>query len=166
MYYKSKLNKKKYFLEKKNKYKPSEKLMEKNKKFRRIHNVTVTLTHSNTFMNLSETAFKYSRMQPKGNFKNIEKGATKTITYLSAGSCGFKGSQKASPMANATIGELAAIKFKKYNYSHLGLRLLGTGKRRKETVINIAKQGLPITYVIQETQRPHNGVRLRKHRRI
>jgi small subunit ribosomal protein S11 len=128
--------------------------IEKNKKLRVVYDVTMTLTNNNTFINLAETLHSY------------KKHITRTMTYLSGGKCGFKGSQKASTMANATIGEMAAIKFKKYGCKHMRLRIFGCGKRKNETIVNIAKQGLAIDVIKQETQRAHNGVRPKKIRRL
>jgi len=124
----------------------------------------MTLRRRNTFINLGYTEFltkmKVSHRQRK--IKNVRGRFTKTLTYISAGNCGLKGSKKAAPMANITIGALAATRFKKFGHTQLRGRFLGSGRRRKEIIKGFVSIGLVLHGLRQDTTRPYNGVRHKK----
>lgn len=144
------------------------KLIEKNKKLRIIHKISISITKNNTFVNLSETRYKLASQQPALNkkIKYIEKGPTRTLTYLSTGRCNFKGKQKASPMANMTLGEMAAIRFKKYNLRNIHISIKsGIKTRLIETFKGMVKHGLHINKIDHDIKSAHNGTRNKKIRR-
>jgi len=127
----------------------------------------MTLKRRNTFINLGCTEYASKQRQPQGRTrtKNSRGRFTQTLTYISAGNCGLKGSKKAAPMANITIGELAAARFKKFGHNQLRGRFLGSGRRRKEIIKGFVNGGLILHSLKQDTKRPHNGVRHKKPRR-
>jgi len=106
---------------------------------------------------------KLSHKQRK--IKNSRGRFTRTLTYISGGLCGLKGSKKAAPMANITIGERAALKLKKFGHKHLRARFFGSGRRRRELMKGLARNGVVFRQLKQETKRAHNGVRHKKIRR-
>jgi ribosomal protein S11 len=129
--------------------------------------VTMTLKRRNTFINLgyTEYASRQRRQQGRVLTKNSRGRFTQTLTYVSAGNCGLKGSKKAAPMANITIGELAATRFKKFGHNQLRGRFLGSGRRRKEIIKGLINGGLMLHALKQDTKRAHNGPRHKKPRR-
>jgi len=97
--------------------------------------------------------------------KNLRGRFTRTLTYISAGLCGLKGSKKAAPMANITIGERAAVKLKKFGHNRLRGRFFGSGRRRRELMKGLVRGGILLQELKQETKLPHNGIRHKKQRR-
>lgn len=137
----------------------------KNKKRRIINIVSLTLTKTNTFINLSEISYNEIGPRRPGKPKSIEKRSSRTLTYTSGGICGFKGKIKANPMTSATIGDFAAVKFKKFGVRHIHLNLLGKGRRKKEIVRAFNAHGVAIDKIAQRSPYAHNGVRRKKKRR-
>lgn len=132
-------------------------------------NLSVTLVRRNTFINLG---FRdYLSTLPKLKQKKIRtrfsrKYFTQTISYISAGNCGLTGSKKAAHMANITIAETAALRFKKYAHRGIRARLIGSGRRRRKEIIKgFIAAGLVLRALRQILNRPHNGVRHKKRRR-
>jgi len=127
----------------------------------------MTLKRRNTFINLGYTEYvsRQRRQQGRTITKNSKGRFTQTLTYVSAGNCGLKGSKKAAPMANITIGELAAVRFKKFGHNQLRGRFLGSGRRRKEVIKGLVNGGLLLHGLKQNTKRAHNGIRHKKPRR-
>lgn len=139
---------------------------ETQKRLRMIHKIAITITKCNTFINFSQTKYKFTTLQPRNKkIKNIERGSSRTLTYTSGGLCGFRGTHKASPMANFTMGELAAIKFKKFGLRHIHIHLFGAGKRMRETIKGLLQYGLAIDRIEHKIKIPHNGTRRKKRRR-
>jgi small subunit ribosomal protein S11 len=128
--------------------------------------VALTLTNTNTFVNISKVSYRGRQLNQSMRFRSVEKASSRTLTYTSGGLCGFTGSKKASVMANTTIGEVAAMKIKKLGIRHLHLILFGKGKRKKEIIRGFTKYGLSIDSIEHKTPFPHNGVRNKKPRRI
>jgi len=151
-----------------NKRKKDTLTISKNKKRSIIYTVALTLTNTNTFVNISKVSYKGHQLQLNQSmgFRSVEKSSSRTLTYTSGGLCGFKGSKKASVMANTTIGEVAAMKIKKLGIRHINLILFGKGKRKKEIIRGFTKYGLSIDSIEHKTPFPHNGVRNKKPRRI
>jgi ribosomal protein S11 len=134
-------------------------------KYRMVNKIAITITNSNTFINLSCVRLNSKKNRFKKARARKNQYLSHTLTYTSAGLCGFKGTHKASPMANYTIGELAAIKFKKYGLRHIYLHVAGRGKRMIETLRGLSKYGLAIEYTKRIVRLPHNGTRHKKVRR-
>jgi len=128
----------------------------------------MTLKRRNTFINLGYTEYlsrHHFRQQRQRYIRNSRGRLTQTLTYISAGNCGLKGAKKAAPMANITIGELAATRFKKFGHNQLRGRFFGTGRRRREIIKGLVNGGLILHGLLQQSKRPHNGVRHKKQRR-
>src|SRR3954466_13414172 len=96
----------------------------------------MTFRRRNTFVNLGYTDFVSIIRQnlKRRKLKNQRGRFTKTLTYTSGGLCGLRGAKKAAPMANLTIGERAAAKFKKFGHTQLCGRFFGAGRRRRELI--------------------------------
>jgi ribosomal protein S11 len=137
----------------------------KSKHIRIINNITITISNNNTFINLSKTFYGVLKGQRFTDPISNSLKTSRTLTYTSGGLCGFTGSKKASPMANATIGEVAALKFKKFGIRQFNLFLYGSGKKKKETMKGFIKYGLNIRRIEQKIPVPHNGTRHAKKRR-
>jgi len=130
--------------------------------------VTMTLRRHNTFINLGSLDYSWKqKLQQKKIYKrqNYRGRVTQTLTYVSAGNCGLKGPKKSAPMANITIGELAATRFKKFGHTKLRGRFFGSGRRRKEIIKGFVNLGLVLHALKQATACPHNGTRHKKPRR-
>lgn len=132
-----------------------------------VHTVAVTLTNNNTFVNLSRIFYKVTSPANgiKRKVKNVKKLKSRTITYISGGLCAFKGTQKANPMANTTIGQIIAAKIKKLNIRKLTMFFYGRGKRKKEIVLGFTKYGFAFERLEHKTPVPYNGCRKKKLRR-
>jgi ribosomal protein S11 len=104
----------------------------------------MTFRRRNTFINLGYVDFISTIRQSlkRRKFKNPRGRYTRTLTYISGGLCGLKGAKKAAPMANLTIGAKAAATFKKFNHTELLGRFFGSGRRRKELMKGLVRNGL------------------------
>ena len=127
----------------------------------------MTFRRRNTFVNFGFTEYltrmRLSHKQRK--IKNLRGKFTRTLTYISGGLCGLKGAKKSAPMANITIGERVAQKLKKFGHKRIYGRFFGSGRRRRELMKGLVRNGVVFNGLIQETKRPHNGVRHKKQRR-
>jgi len=113
----------------------------------------MSFTRRNTFVNLGYTDFISIIRQSlkRRKLKNPRGRFTETLTYTSGGLCGLRGAKKAAPMANLTIGERAAAKFKKFGHTRLRGRFFGSGRRRKELMKGLVRSGLVFRALSQET---------------
>jgi len=113
----------------------------------------MTFRRRNTFINLGYIDFISTIRQSikRRKFKNSRGRFTRTLTYISGGLCGLKGAKKAAPMANLTIGAKAAAKFRKFNHTELRGRFFGSGRRRKELMKGLVRNGLLLRELWQET---------------
>lgn len=89
-----------------------------------------------------------------------------TISWASAGTCGFKGSRKSTPFA----AQIAAEKLMS-NISNLSIRIVkilikGPGLGRESVIRIVEGSGLKISLIKDITPLPHNGCRPPKKRRI
>src|SRR3954468_21150538 len=90
----------------------------KKKKVRR--NVTVAIAHvkatfNNTVVTITDT---------KGD----------TLCWASAGTCGFKGSRKSTPLAGQCASQQAAEKASKFGVKELEVRVRGPGSGRESAI--------------------------------
>lgn len=143
---------------------------------RPIHTITIRLTKNNTFITLTEITSKISTFEKattilpstSSGFSDLSGQTVRILSHTSGGVCGFKGKLKASPMANRTIGELAALKINKQGfngYKHVSLILYGTDDRLEEIIKGLLEYGVSIVNIEQRTPLPHNGPRPKKKRR-
>ena len=120
----------------------------------------------------------------KKNLKFIKKGAAhilatynntivtftdvngNTISWSSAGKCGFKGPKKATPFAASTIVEDAASRAKERGLEEIIIYVKGVGLGRDSAIRSLNVQGFTVTNIKDITPTPHNGCRKRKPRRV
>lgn len=89
-----------------------------------------------------------------------------TLSWASAGTCGFKGSRKSTPFAATQAAQEAANRAKKVGVQEVEVRVRGAGSGRESAVTALQAAGLKVTAIEDHTPIPHNGCRPRKKRRI
>ncbi|MFN3551178.1 MAG: 30S ribosomal protein S11 [Endomicrobiia bacterium] len=109
--------------------------------------VYITSTFNNTIVTITDT---------KGN----------TITWSSAGSCGFKGTKKGTPFAAQIAAQTAAKRAVDLGLKYVSVYIKGPGPGREVAIKSIQNAGLNITAIYDITPIPHNGCRPRKLRRV
>jgi len=106
----------------------------------------------------------------KASFNNIIITLTnldgQTISWSSAGKCGFRGSKKNTPYA----AQIAAQDCAKVAYD-AGLRRVevfvkGPGSGRESAIRTLHNSGIQVTTIRDVTPLPHNGCRPPKRRRV
>jgi small subunit ribosomal protein S11 len=89
-----------------------------------------------------------------------------TLSWSTAGSCGFKGSRKSTPFAAQVAAERAGTAAQEYGLKNLEVRVSGPGPGRESAVRSLNAVGLRITNIEDITPIPHNGCRPPKKRRV
>ena len=89
-----------------------------------------------------------------------------TISWVSAGMVGFKGSRKNTPFAAAQAAEKAAEEAISRGLSNIEVRIKGPGSGREAAVRALMSSGLKVTAIMDLTPIPHNGCRPSKKRRV
>ncbi|MBN1476225.1 30S ribosomal protein S11 [Candidatus Sumerlaeota bacterium] len=89
-----------------------------------------------------------------------------TISWASAGSCGFKGSRKSTPFAAQMAAETAAKKAMEHGMRVVEVHVKGPGSGREAAIRALQAAGLEITLIRDVTPIPHNGCRPPKRRRV
>jgi len=89
-----------------------------------------------------------------------------TITWASAGTCGFKGSRKGTPYAAQVAAESAAKKAMEHGVRKVQVYVKGPGLGREPAIRALQAAGLEITAIKDVTPIPHNGCRPPKRRRV
>lgn len=110
-------------------------------------NVHINATYNNTIITVTEL---------NGN----------TVAWASAGSCGFKGTRKATPYAASVAAETAMNKAKIFGVEKVHIMTQGTGVGRDQALRAISATGIFIESIGDRTAIPHNGCRARKARRV
>lgn len=110
-------------------------------------NVAVQATYNNTIVTVTE---------PNGN----------VIAWASSGSCGFKGTRKATPYAASVAAETALNKAKLMGVERVHVSVKGTGSGRDQALRAISATGVSIESLKDKTAVAHNGCRARKARRV
>lgn len=128
---------------------PAKKVVKKKGKKRNITEARVCIfaTYNNTIVTVSE---------PNGN----------TICWASSGSCGFKGTRKATPYAASVAAETALTKAKTLGVEKVHIIVKGIGTGRDQALRAINASGVSIESISDTTGVPHNGCRPRKARRV
>lgn len=126
--------------------------MAKSKRRKARRNVTVGIAHikatfNNTTVTISDT---------KGD----------TLSWSSAGTCGFKGSRKSTPFAGQCAAQQCAEKAAKFGVKELEVRVKGPGSGRESAITALQAVGLTIKSIEDVTPLPHNGCRPPKKRRV
>ena len=89
-----------------------------------------------------------------------------TISWDSAGSVGFKGARKSTPVAASRASEKAAGKARRLGMKEVEVRVKGPGPGRESAVTALHAAGLKVTTIEDCTPIPHNGCRPPKKRRV
>ena len=88
------------------------------------------------------------------------------VCWESAGSAGFKGSRKSTPFAAQVTADSAARKGMEHGLQKVEVFVKGPGSGRETAIRSLQAAGLEILGVKDVTPQAHNGVRLRKRRRV
>jgi small subunit ribosomal protein S11 len=110
-------------------------------------NVCIHASYNNTIVTVTE---------PSGN----------TICWASSGSCGFKGTRKATPYAASVAVETAMNKAKLMGVERVNISVKGVGSGRDQALRAVNTSGVSIESISDFTAIPHNGCRARKARRV
>lgn len=110
-------------------------------------NVNILATYNNTIVTVTEQ---------NGN----------VVCWASAGSCGFKGTRKATPYAASVAVETALTKAKVLGVERVHISVKGIGSGRDQALRAVNAAGVTIESVSDRTAIPHNGCRPRKARRV
>ena len=89
-----------------------------------------------------------------------------TITWTSAGYCGFKGTKKGTPYAASKAAELIGERAKKLGIEKVEVYVKGIGSGRESAIRSLAAKGLEIVLLKDITPIPHDGPRPPKVRRV
>jgi small subunit ribosomal protein S11 len=109
--------------------------------------VHIQATFNNTIVTISD---------PNGN----------VIAWSSAGSLGFRGSQKGTPFAAQQASATAAKAAREHGLRTVNVRVTGPGSGRESAVRALATIGLDVKHIRDVTPIPHNGCRPPKRRRV
>ena len=89
-----------------------------------------------------------------------------TLSWATAGSCGFKGSHKSTPFAAQVAAERAGQAALEYGVKALEVLVSGPGPGRESAVRSLNGVGFRIGNIEDITPIPHNGCRPPKKRRV
>ena len=89
-----------------------------------------------------------------------------TLSWATAGSCGFKGSRKSTPFAAQVAAEKAGRVAVECGVKNLEVRIKGPGPGRESAVRALNALGFKIGSISDVTPVPHNGCRPPKRRRV
>lgn len=90
----------------------------------------------------------------------------RAISWSSAGSLGFRGSQKGTPFAAQQASLTAANTDKEHGIERVAVRVKGPGGGRESAIRALAAAGIQVTHIKDVTPLPHNGCRPPKKRRV
>ncbi len=90
----------------------------------------------------------------------------RTISWSSAGSLGFRGSQKGTPFAAQQASLTAANAAKEHGVGRVAVRVKGPGGGRESAIRALASAGIQVTHIKDVTPIAHNGCRPPKKRRV
>lgn len=121
--------------------------VEPSKKVTEEGNVYISVSYNNTIMSLTNK---------KGD----------TLSWVSAGNIGFKGTKKSTPFAASKVAEVLTQKAKKMGIHKLAVFVKGVGSGRESAIRSLATHGLEIIAIKDVTPIPHNGCRPPKVRRV
>ncbi len=89
-----------------------------------------------------------------------------TLTWASAGHCGFRGPKRATPFAASQIIDRIATKAEPFGVKELAVYVSGIGNGRDSAIRSLNAKGFNITSIKELTPVPHNGCRARRPRRV
>ena len=117
------------------------------KESRKQDSIYIQSTHNNTIYTLTNS---------KGEARN----------WVSAGTCGFKNSRKATSYASQGAAAKCAALAKNHNVYRVNLHISGLGPGRLSGVRTLYQAGLVIAKIRESTNLPHNGCRPPNRRRV
>ena len=89
-----------------------------------------------------------------------------TISWSTAGACGFKGTKKGTPFAASVAAENAARKALEAGVKQVSVFVSGPGSGRETAIRALQSAGLVVVSIRDVTPLPHNGCRPPKPRRV
>ncbi len=90
----------------------------------------------------------------------------KTISWSSAGTLGFRGSQKGTPFAAQQASLTAINAAKDHGLKKVSVRVKGPGGGRESAIRALATANIHVIHIRDVTPIPHNGCRPPKKRRV
>ena len=88
------------------------------------------------------------------------------LCWSSAGSCGFRGTRKATTFAAKKAAEVVAKKSRDFLMKEAKILVTGPGQGRETAIREIFKAGVKVSVIREKTGIPHNGCRPPKKRRV
>ena len=92
--------------------------------------------------------------------------AGNTISWSSAGTQGFKGSRKSTPLAAQMAAESAAKAAMEHGLKEVECFVKGPGSGREAAIRSLQAAGINVNMIKDVTPIPHNGCRPPKRRRV
>lgn len=89
-----------------------------------------------------------------------------TITWSSAGACGYKGSRKSTGFAAQEAGKKAGVQAKNKGVSELRVIVKGPGSGRESSIEGLHSAGLSILSICDRTNPAFAGCRKKKRRKV
>ncbi|VVM07668.1 partial 30S ribosomal protein S11, partial [Methylacidimicrobium cyclopophantes] len=90
----------------------------------------------------------------------------RTISWSSAGRCGFRGSRKSTAYVAQLAAQDAARQAVAHGVREVIVKVKGPGTGRESAIRALQVIGLEVTSILDVTPVPHNGCRPRKSRRV
>jgi small subunit ribosomal protein S11 len=88
------------------------------------------------------------------------------LSWVTAGSSGFRGSRKSTPFAAQVAAEKAGSIVQEFGMKNLDVLVKGPGPGRESAVRALHAAGFKINSITDVTPIPHNGCRPPKKRRV
>ena len=89
-----------------------------------------------------------------------------TLSWSSAGHCGFSGPKKSTPFAASMIIKKAVEKAAEYGLREVNVIVSGVGQGRDAAIRALNANGINVLTIKDLTTLPHNGCRPPKARRV
>lgn len=89
-----------------------------------------------------------------------------TISWATAGGCGFKGSRKSTPYAAQIVAEKAAKAAQEHGVLTVDVEVKGPGSGRESSLRALQAVGFNVVSIKDVTPIPFNGCRPPKRRRV
>jgi small subunit ribosomal protein S11 len=89
-----------------------------------------------------------------------------TLSWATAGGCGFRGSRKSTPFAAQVAADKAGTVAQEFGLKNLEVFVKGPGPGRESAVRALNAAGFKINSITDVTPIPHNGCRPPKKRRV
>jgi small subunit ribosomal protein S11 len=103
---------------------------------------------------------------PNNIHVNISNESGRLVSKMTAGSLGFKNTQKVSQKSSATIVDELKRRLDEFSVSSIKLELNGFNSMRPFLIYQLRRSGISITEIYDTTGIPFNGCRPKKTRRL